>query len=212
MFNVFLPVINTFLPTDKGIVFSLIFVESLLLVMGQYRKMIKTLMVLAIFFGMYTFSIRVLHSGVLFSMLKMTILFLPSYVLAALLINAYHLSEVFSSLQKLRLPKIFVVGLTVTIRYLPTFVEEFKLIKASMQIRGLRFSLFRPVQTFEYLIVPQLFRCLALSSELTSAALTKGIEAPMRRVGYFDRRLSIYDFAAALILFGGHALIALRLL
>lgn len=207
MFNVFLPVINTFFPTDKGIVFSLVFVEILLFLMGQRKTVIKTLVVLASFFAIYLFSVKVLHSNLLFSMLKMTILFLPSYVLACLLIGAYHLSEVFSGLQKLRLPKIFVVGLTVTIRYIPTFVEEFKLIKASMQIRGLTFSLFRPIQTFEYLIVPQLFRCLSLSGELTSAALTKGIEAPMKRVGYFDRPFGIYDLVAVVTLIGGHTLI-----
>lgn len=207
MFNVFLPVINTFFPTDKGIVFSLIFVELLLLSMGQYRKVFRTISAMAIFFAVYLVSIKWIHSDIFATMLKMTILFLPSYVLATLLVNAYHLSEVFSGLQKLKLPKIFVIGLTVTIRYIPTFIEEFKLIKASMQIRGVKFSVFHPLRTLEFLLVPQLFRCLVLSQELTSAALMKGIEAPMKRVSYFDRSLTLYDLAATLILIGGHGLI-----
>lgn len=210
MFNVFLPVINTFFPTDKGIVFSLIFVEALLFVMGQYKKMLKTIVVLASFFAVYLLVLQFSTMEMLSTMLKMTILFLPSYVLATLLVSAYHLSEVFSSLQKLKLPKIFVVGLTVTIRYIPTFIEEFKLIKSSMQIRGVKFSFLHPLRTLEYLIVPQLFRCLSLSQELTSAALTKGIEAPMKRVSYFDRSLSIWDFAAVMILLCGHALIIVK--
>lgn len=207
LLNVFLPVIHTFFPTDKGIVFSLIFAELLLLVMGYYKKVIKTVLFLVLFFGIYLASVFVFQMDLFSTMLKMTILFLPSYVLVTVLISAYHTSEILSGLQKLRLPKIFIIGLTVTIRYIPTFVEEFKLIKASMQIRGMEFSIFHPIRTFEFLIVPQLFRCVSLSQELTSAALTKGMEAPMRRTSYFDRAFSICDFLAVTFLSAGHVLI-----
>lgn len=211
MLNVFLPVVNTFFPSDKGILFTLIFVELLLLFMEQYKKFVKTTIFLFVFFALYILSLHIPVLTFMASVFKMTIVFLPSCVLAVLLINGYQLSEVFSGLQKLRLPKIFVIGLTVTIRYIPTFIEEFKLIRASMQIRGVKCSVLHPIRTFEYLLVPQLFRCLSLSAELTSAALTKGIEAPVRRVSYFDRPLSRYDYATVLILLVGHGLVIAKI-
>ena len=51
---------------------------------------------------------------------------------------------------------------------------------------GIYFTLLRLVKSFQYFIVPQLFRCTALSEGVTSAGLIKGIDAPVRRSSYFE--------------------------
>ncbi|WP_455525640.1 energy-coupling factor transporter transmembrane component T [Peptostreptococcus stomatis] len=132
---------------------------------------------------------------------------MPCFILAAVLIGSYKSSEVLSALQRLRLPKIFIIGITVTIRYIPTFYREFKIIKKAMNIRGVDFSVLHPIRTFEYLMVPQLFRCVALSTELTCAGLTKGISASNKRSSYFSSGFNLIDYAIFLMLILGYILI-----
>ncbi|EFI41942.1 energy-coupling factor transporter transmembrane component T [Peptoniphilus sp. oral taxon 386] len=207
LINAFIPVVNTLFPTSKAIFLDLAVALFILFFTGLYSKAIKAILYLTVFFGLYVVSLNYFNSEVIISFFRMTTLFVPCIIFAYLLITQYNSSEILSSLQKLKLPKIFIIGLTVTIRYIPTFRREFKTIKEAMSIRGVDFSIRRPIRTFEYLIVPQLFRCLSLSGELTSAGLTRGISAPNKRTGFFDRRFKFLDFLIFFILIMGYVLI-----
>lgn len=127
-------------------------------------------------------------------MINMTVYFTPCILIAVLIVTDYNSSEILSALQRLHLPKIFIIGLTITIRYIPTFRREFRIIKQAMHIRGVEFSMKHPLRTFEYLLVPQLFRCVSLSAELTAAGLTKGIATKEKRTSYFDNRFHGVDY------------------
>lgn len=205
--NAFIPLINTLFPSNKGIFFTLIVAMFIVFITRNHKKIVKTIVFLAIYFGLYTLVLLYIKSGMLVSMFRMSTLFVPCVILASILVSEYSSSEILSGLEKLKLPKMFVIGLTVTLRYIPTFRKEFQTIKEAMYIRGVRFSLRHPARTFEYLLVPQLFRCLTLSGELTAAGLTKGINAPNPRSSFFEQRFSVLDFLAFFILFLGHSLI-----
>lgn len=207
LLNAFIPLIHTLFPSGKGIFFTLIVVIFIVFMSRNYKKGLRTIVYLAVYFGLYTLTLTYFENGMLASMFRMTTLFVPCLVLASILVSEYSSSEILSGLEKLKLPKMFVIGLTVTLRYIPTFRKEFRIIKEAMYIRGVRFSLRHPLRTFEYLIVPQLFRCLNLSAELTAAGLTKGISAPNPRSVFFEQRFSVLDGMAFLILFVGHGLI-----
>lgn len=207
LINAMLPVLNTVFPSSKGVFFTVIFVFFLLLISGCYKKALTAAVWTGAFFGLYAVTLLWIQNEILASMFRMFVLFLPSVLLASLLITEYNSSEILSSLEKLHLPKIFVISLTVTLRYIPTFRREFLTIRDAMYIRGVRFSIRHPVRTFEYLLVPQLFRCLSLSGELTAAALTKGINAPGRRTSYFAQPFSPPDFLAFAVLIIGYGLI-----
>lgn len=207
MLNVFVPFINTVFPSSKGTNFTLIFTVIILLLFASYKKFLKGILFIIFFLIGYILIINYIKINMLIILFRMTVLFLPCFVLAYLLISEYHSSEILASLEKLKLPKIFVIGLTVTLRYIPTFRKEFQLIKEAMWIRGVKFSIKDPLKTFEYLLVPQLFRCLSLSSELTAAGLTKGINAPNRRTSYFGQGFSILDFLVGITFILGQVLI-----
>lgn len=207
LINLFLPLVNTIFPSSKGIIFTMVIALLLLLIFGSFFKFLKALLFVAVFFSLYKISVLYIKIEIVSILFKMTLLFLPCFVFAYLLISEYNTSEILSSLEKLRLPKIFVIALTVTLRYIPTFRREFRIIKDAMSIRGVDISLKNPIRTFEYLIVPQLFRCLNLSSELTSSALIKGINAPFKRTSYFERKFSFPDFLVFFTLIVGQILI-----
>lgn len=198
--NLALPMINTIFPSGKISVFTLVFALSILLISGYIRKFIKSVIMVGLFWGIYNIVLIYSASPVLAATLRMMILFLPCIVLASILVSEYNSSELLSGLQSLGLPKIFVIGLTVTIRYMSTFRTEFKIIREAMKVRGVNFSIRHPVRSFEYLLVPQLYRCLILSGELSAAGLTKGIDCPKKRTSFYKRRFLLVDYLAFFVL------------
>ncbi|MGT2933551.1 energy-coupling factor transporter transmembrane component T family protein [Streptococcus catagoni] len=206
LLNFLIPLINTFFPSQKGHYFSIILCLLLFIFSRAFGKLLKALLFLFAFFSLYALSL-IYSLGLLLTMFRMTLLFLPCILMAWLLCSEYNTSEILSALQKLRFPKLFIIGLMVTIRYMSCFRTEFRLIKEAMAVRGVTFSLKHPIRSFEYLLVPQLFRCLNLSNELTIACLTKGISAPAKRTSYFDQSWTLLDFLVGLVFIGGYALI-----
>lgn len=127
----------------------------------------------------------------------------PCLALIITLISRYTSSELLSSLEALRIPRTLVVAVTITLKYIPTFHREFKYILESMRLRGIAFSIRRPIKSFQYFLVPQLFRCAALSEEVTAAGLVKGIDAPGRRSSYFEQKIRFSDILFLAIFFAG---------
>ena len=62
-----------------------------------------------------------------------------------------------------------------------------------MRLRGIRFEIKNIIKSFGYFVVPQLFRCLILADELTSAGLCKGIDCTARRTSYYNIRFGMKD-------------------
>lgn len=191
--NAVLPVVTMFFPTDKSIIIGLCLGYIALFIARRYMIMLKTLIWIAVGIMFILLNSFYIKSSVLGMMINMTVYFTPCILIAVLIVTDYNSSEILSALQRLHLPKIFIIGLTITIRYIPTFRREFRIIKQAMHIRGVEFSVKHPLRTFEYLLVPQLFRCVSLSAELTAAGLTKGIATEEKRTSYFNNRFHGVD-------------------
>ncbi len=192
--NAVLPVVTMFFPADKSIIIGLCLGYTALLIARRYKTAIKTLIWMAVGIMFILLNSFYIKSSVLGMMINMTVYFTPCILIAVLIVTDYNSSEILSALQRLHLPKIFIIGLTITIRYLPTFRREFRIIKQAMHIRGVEFSVKHPLRTFEYLLVPQLFRCVSLSAELTAAGLTKGIATEEKRTSYFNNQFHGVDY------------------
>ncbi|WP_456080621.1 energy-coupling factor transporter transmembrane component T [Mogibacterium diversum] len=192
--NAVLPVVTMFFPTDKSIIIGLCLGYMALFIARRYMTMLKALIWIAVGIMFILLNSFYIKSSVLGMMINMTVCFTPCILIAVLIVTDYNSSEILSALQRLHLPKIFIIGLTITIRYIPTFRREFRIIKQAMHIRGVEFSVKHPLRTFEYLLVPQLFRCVSLSAELTAAGLTKGIATEEKRTSYFNNRFHGVDY------------------
>ena len=192
--NAVLPVVTMFFPTDKSIIVGLCLGYIALFIARRYMAMLKAFIWIAAGVMFILLNSIYIKSSVLGMMINMTVYFTPCILIAVLIVTDYNSSEILSALQRLHLPKIFIIGLTITIRYIPTFRREFRIIKQAMHIRGVEFSVKHPLRTFEYLLVPQLFRCVSLSAELTAAGLTKGIATEEKRTSYFDNQFHGVDY------------------
>ena len=124
-------------------------------------------------------------------------------MMATILFKDYTTAELLSALELLPLPRSLVVAVIITLRYVPTFKREFGYIKESMRLRGIAFSWKRPVESFRYFMVPQLFRCAALAEEVTSAGLVKGIDANIKRTSYYEQQFRKSDGVLMILLISG---------
>lgn len=205
--NCFIPLINSLFPSPKLVGFSIAFSVLMLMLTGKHKRSLKAIIGLCIFFGLYYLNTVYLNSSFLGTFFRMMLLFIPCVFFAMILIGDYNASHILSALQRLRIPKIITIGITVALRYIPTFYMEFKIIRNALKIRGVDASLKHPIRSFEYIFVPQLFRCLSISGELTAAGITKGISSPAVRTDYFAQGLKFIDYFVFVIFFGGTALI-----
>ncbi|MCR5641373.1 MAG: energy-coupling factor transporter transmembrane protein EcfT [Lachnospiraceae bacterium] len=203
LINIVAPSMYIFLPGKYLQYFLLAFALSVMLLAGSIKGFFGLLLVeglfLAIFYG--TIGVSSLEFlGLFFIVFAQSV---PCVALAILLIKRYDSAELLSALETLHIPRVLVVAVTITLKYIPTFRREFSYIKESMRLRGISFTWKRPVKSFQYFIVPQLFRCSALAEEVSAAGLVKGIDAPIRRSSYFEQKFHVMDGIVLLVFIGG---------
>jgi energy-coupling factor transporter transmembrane protein EcfT len=185
--------------------FFLAFSLAILIISRKYKRCLKFAVAYLILFivNYLAFNVDNPLTQFIAASLLIYIQFMPCLIMATVLICDYTSTELVSSLELLHLPKPFVVAIAITIRYIPTFRKEFKYIKESMRLRGISYTWRNPIRSFEYFLVPQLFRCANLSDEITAAGLSKGITNPISRTSYYDIRLRRYDYCLLVVLVVG---------
>lgn len=191
--NIIAPSMYIFLSGSYLQVFLLVFAAALMLVMGRFKRVVTLLVIWFMMMGIYRLSIdheNLQSIGLFFIVLAQSV---PCIALAVMLISKYSSTQLLSALETMRVPRVLVVAVTITLKYIPTFRREFSYITESMRLRGISFTWKKPIRSFQYFIVPQLFRCAALAEEVTAAGLVKGIDAPMRRSSYYEEKIRITD-------------------
>ena len=191
--NIIAPTMYIFLSGMYLQVFLLAFTSVLLILMGRFKRLSVFLLIYGLMMGVYKLTMNLGQMkglGLFFIVLVQSV---PCIALASILVSKYNSAQLLSALEKLRIPRVLVVAATITLKYIPTFKREFAYIRESMRLRGIGFTWKKPIRSFKYFIVPQLFRCAALAEEVTAAGLVKGIDAPGRRTSYFEERFSFMD-------------------
>ena len=69
-----------------------------------------------------------------------------------------HMDDLMVSLQRLQLPQSVTIPLVVMFRYIPTLRIEYRMIRNTMDIRGISDTLWKrlihPISTVEYILIP----------------------------------------------------------
>ena len=203
--NIIAPSMYIFLNGKYLEYFLLTFASVLMILMGRYKR---TIGLLGIFFSMTgVYLITIGHDSTKFIGLFLVVLAqsVPCIALASVLVSKYNSAQLLSALETLRIPRVLVVAVTITIKYIPTFRREFGLIKESMRLRGISFTWKKPIKSFQYFVVPQLFRCAALAEEITAAGMVKGIDVPKRRSSKKKKKIRWSDIAILCVFIAGLA-------
>lgn len=202
-FNILIPTLFMFMPAYPLNYVLMVFASLVLLLSGKIKRALIFIVIYGLFFGASTFFMNVFQVGGIVIFLSIMMQFLPCLMMATILFKDYTTAELLSTLEKLPLPRNLVVAVIITLRYVPTFKREFGYIKESMRLRGIAFTWKKPIESFRYFIVPQLFRCTALAEEVTSAGLVKGIDANIKRTSYYEQKFGKSDtFLAILLIIG----------
>lgn len=98
---------------------------------------------------------------------------------------------------RLRAPSPVILGVLVIFRFFPTMRTALRSLGESMRNRELLRvgnMVCHPLRTFEYIMVPPLLRCLQIADQLSVSAISRGIEAPVKRESYYAKKMKIGDY------------------
>ena len=151
-------------------------------IFGYWGKGLKFLVAFLISYGWLTFNVRHginIPSPMLFTFL---IELIPVFM------AVYLVSQAPSSVR---------LTVIVILRFVPTVASEFSDVLDAMKTRGLLLSplqvVLHPLNTFEYVVVPMVFRSLKIADELAASSVVRGIESPYKKEGYYLNKMAVSD-------------------
>ncbi|MDO7976789.1 energy-coupling factor transporter transmembrane protein EcfT [Oceanotoga sp. DSM 15011] len=130
------------------------------------------------------FSIIVMYSRKIF----------PCLMFGTLIIKKTSVRTFILALQKWKIPQSIIIPLAITIRYFPALKEERNHIKDAFKLRGIK-----GFKKFECYLVPIMISATNTSEELSAAAVTRGIENPIKKTSLIDLKFHYIDFFSLLI-------------
>lgn len=130
--------------------------------------------------------------GAIYTMLLIMLKLYPLWILSFIM-TCYNTSEIINSLRKLRIPNHFCIGTAMFFRFVPEFLSYLKTIHEGVKVRGLKFSLYRPIESFELYVVPMIFKAIETGEILTCALLTKGIQYDCKKTSYRNLAFRMRD-------------------
>ena len=107
--------------------------------------------------------------------------FVPSIAIGYFVLTTTTVSELVAALERMHAPQSLVIPISVMFRFIPTVAEESAAIGDAMKMRGVRIGGKRSAEMLEFRFVPLLMSSVKIGEELSAAALTKGLGAPVRR-------------------------------
>lgn len=105
---------------------------------------------------------------------------MPSMAMFCFLMCTTTVSEFVAAMDSLHIPKKISVPVSVMFRFFPTIREEYAAIRDAMRLRDVG-SWRNPVEMLEYRLVPLLTGLVSIGNDLSASALTRGLNAPIRR-------------------------------
>ena len=121
------------------------------------------------------------------------------HVVLALAISS-RVKELLSTLKSLRLPLFVYLPATVMIRFIPSFINDVRLIRETLKIKGYAVNpltlTLRPALTLRLLFAPIVVRALRSSDELAVAAELKGLGYAHRMTFIAQNRFRPADYIA----------------
>ena len=117
----------------------------------------------------------------------------------AFFLSTTSVSEFVAAMQKMHISEKIIIPMSVIFRFFPTIGEEYRAIADAMRMRQIRFGGKKAFSMIEYRIIPLMISVVRIGDELSAAALTRGLGAPVRRTNICVIGFGIWD--AVLFLF-----------
>lgn len=119
----------------------------------------------------------------------------PCLMIGALILKTTPVRFLIIALRKWRVPQSLIIPLSITLRYFPAIKEEHRHIRDAMKLRKIKGI----EKKIECTVVPLLMSATGTADELSAAAITRGIENPVKKTCIIDLRFHVQDFICLVI-------------
>ena len=189
-------VMNVVKPILSLIPFALILSERRFKTAGKYALLYAACFVLErlalnVWSGMLSFMVLAVAS--------IMTRFAPGIMTGAYLISSTSVSEFISAMERMHITEKIIIPLSVIFRFFPTIGEEYQAIRDAMKMRNIRFGGRNPFLMIEYRLIPLMVSVVKIGDELSAAALTRGLGAPVRRTNVCEIGFHVQDIIAIVL-------------
>ena len=128
---------------------------------------------------------------------------MPCLIMGAYMLSSTTVSEFIAAMHRMHIPQQITIPLSVMFRFFPTVLEEFAAINTAMKMRDIRIGGRNAGKFFEYRLVPLMVCSVNIGSELSAAALTRGLGTKVKRtnickIGFYTQDIAVLIMTAAL--------------
>ena len=156
----------------------------LLLTEGRWKTAVKYLALYAVCFALERLAIYELTGLAAFMLMAVCSVmtrFAPGIMMGAFLIASTSVSDFIAAMKRMHISEKIIIPMSVIFRFFPTIGEENSAITDAMRMRGIRIGGKHPGKMIEYRLVPLMISIVKIGDELSAAALTRGLGAPVKR-------------------------------
>lgn len=170
---------------------------ALLLSARRYRTAAEYLALYAVCYVLERVALHAMHGTLSYLVLLAASImtrYAPGVMAAAWLVATTSVSEFIAAMERMDVPQMITIPMSVIFRFIPTIGEEYQAISDAMRMRGIRFGGRHPLQMIEYRLVPLMISVVRIGDELSAAALTRGLGAPTHRTNICKIGLHLQDY------------------
>ncbi len=181
----------------------------LLLTEGRWKTAVKYLLLYALCFALERaalYRMSGLPAFLTLAVCSVMTRFAPGIMMGAFLIASTSVSDFIAAMKRMHLSEKIIIPLSVIFRFFPTIREENAAITDAMRMRGIRFGGKHPGKMLEYRLVPLMISVVKIGDELSAAALTRGLGAPVHRTDICKIGFHVQDIGMILICIAGFLL------
>ena len=119
----------------------------------------------------------------------------PCILVGVLIVNTTPVRYIIIALRKWHIPQKLIIPLSITLRYFPAIKEEHRYIRDAIKLKK-KTNLAKRI---EYTIVSFLMSATSTADELSAAAITRGIENPIKKTCIVDLRFHVKDYICLIL-------------
>ena len=123
----------------------------------------------------------------------------PGLIMGAYMLSSTTVSEFIAAMHRMHIPQQITIPLSVMFRFFPTVLEEFTAINTAMKMRDIRIGGRNAGKFIEYRLVPLMVCSVNIGSELSAAALTRGLGTKVKRTNICKIGFHIQDIIVLLL-------------
>lgn len=124
---------------------------------------------------------------------------MPSLIMGAYMLSSTTVSEFIAAMHRMQIPQQITIPLSVMFRFFPTVLEEFAAINTAMKMRDIRIGGKNAGKIIEYRLVPLMVCSVNIGSELSAAALTRGLGVRVKRTNICKIGFHVQDITLLLL-------------